>query len=774
MTRNKEKGLWLRPMEDAGNTGWIPGTAAAMLTSCAMILSISDLSGFTELYGCAIMLLTGILLCAVHGGLTMMDRRNWFVPFVLMLLLVLVLLGRQYLLEGMRLFWNQLGDAWTAQTGWVLPALEKQLGEERSESCLLLFSVAVGTVISLVCCLLVSRQASVLAAVLPGLLLGAMVWFGKETSLRSLTAILVLAVLLLLYSGWEKKKTAGPALINWALWAVMAFIVVFGANTDPAQSWAADVSQRLHDAIHESRYETSYTTLPEGDLRNGMESSGEAQPGLVVNMQYPEAIYLRGFTGAEFHDDVWSALDTRTLEENEELLYWLNLEAFDPSAQFAAAASLEGFQSNVITIQNLGACSQYLYVPFSLNSGSWLQTGDLNESVDGNGQRMYVYTAVSGGNDEIRDVLDLLQNSDAEEVLNYRKAETAYRKFVSQSYLQIPGEAELLLGELWNAAAARYGDGQSLTREEAQACVLMILSQCFPEEGMQENLELPANAAKGTSYQYATVAVLTLRYFGFPARYAEGYIITDEMAAAAQDGASIPVDSSHAAAWAEVYQEGIGWLPMELMPGFGHSAGSAQQDTDSQDNAEANGTGEDTSSERDAQTVGQPQLELPEQTQTQEPEPQTNNGFALELPRVLVQVLEIALITLLLLLLALVIRRKIFSERRRKKFQGENRNDAAAWIFADTTTLLEQMGLDRGNGSMEELFEPASDRFGQEYAQRLREMTRLNARAMFSSHPMDETQTEALLSFRGETLQRLKTETKWNKRLWMKWILCLY
>ena len=67
-------------------------------------------------------------------------------------------------------------------------------------------------------------------------------------------------------------------------------------------------------------------------------------------------------------------------------------------------------------------------------------------------------------------------------------------------------------------------------------------------------MELPLTAAEGTSFQYATVAVMTLRYFGIPARYAEGYVISEEMAADAQADEPLTVDSRCARAWAEVYQ----------------------------------------------------------------------------------------------------------------------------------------------------------------------------------------------------------------------------
>ena len=68
-----------------------------------------------------------------------------------------------------------------------------------------------------------------------------------------------------------------------------------------------------------------------------------------------------------------------------------------------------------------------------------------------------------------------------------------------------------------------------MTFGQAQECVRTFLEKYFSEEGKGDVKILPLEAAAGTSYQYATTAVLILRYFGIPARYAEGYMITDEM-----------------------------------------------------------------------------------------------------------------------------------------------------------------------------------------------------------------------------------------------------
>lgn len=73
---------------------------------------------------------------------------------------------------------------------------------------------------------------------------------------------------------------------------------------------------------------------------------------------------------------------------------------------------------------------------------------------------------------------------------------------------------------------------------------------------------------KGYSVHYASAAVLMYRCFGIPARYVEGYLVTPEMAENAQDDGTIYVTGKEAHAWVEIYQDGIGWIPMEVTPPY--------------------------------------------------------------------------------------------------------------------------------------------------------------------------------------------------------------
>ena len=82
------------------------------------------------------------------------------------------------------------------------------------------------------------------------------------------------------------------------------------------------------------------------------------------------------------------------------------------------------------------------------------------------------------------------------------------------------------------------------------------------------------NSAPESAYDYAAIQTLALRYYGIPARYAEGVLVPASLLRA---GAAVPVPDTCATAWAEVYQDGAGWLPVNLTPGFETLSGRGTQ-----------------------------------------------------------------------------------------------------------------------------------------------------------------------------------------------------
>ena len=72
----------------------------------------------------------------------------------------------------------------------------------------------------------------------------------------------------------------------------------------------------------------------------------------------------------------------------------------------------------------------------------------------------------------------------------------------------------------------------------------------------------------GYDVHYATAAALMFRYYGIPARYVEGYLVTKDDAAQMKSGQTLNVGGNRAHAWVEYYQDGLGWLPFEATPTY--------------------------------------------------------------------------------------------------------------------------------------------------------------------------------------------------------------
>ena len=755
MTRKTKRGIGLRPSpsEKEKNTDWLIKGLVSAAASLVMIVMGNGLSIFPSGIAFVVMEAVAVTMCGTWAVLRKAGKESWFYLGSLGVAFLLVASCRSYLIEGFRIFWNQAGERILENTGIVTQRWLLRL--DAPERCALFFGGFVALGISLVCCCLTSVSPVLLAGLLPVALLAGSALMGESGASFWMVTVLSVSVLLFLYGGWNRNSSATPVVISWCVCVALGGLLLAALSAPAVAEWGVGIRENVQRDLHDRQYETPYTILPEGDFSHytGGKNSEQA---LVVTMEIPQQMYLRGFTAAVFTGTDWKPLEKEALAKNKQLLYWLNQNTFDLNAQFEAAASGMELRRGSVTVQNIGACSYYRYVPFSIVEGAWCQPENLNtDGVYAQGERSYAYAVTAGTGETVQQVLEHLQNSDDPQVLAYRKAESGYRRFIYNYYLQIPQEVLELLKDLWDQIAEPYGGADNLTVEQAQECVVVFLEECFPEDGTPEELELPLESVAGSSYQYATVAAMTLRYFGIPARYAEGYVISREMSEGMESGQTLQVTGSCAMAWVEVYQDGIGWIPMSLAPGMGEML----------ENPDKEGIKTNISN----QNATERQEEEPEK----EPEPDGGTLASLVAKSVLATMI-VGLIFALLAFLVCVWRRRIRLKRRNARYTGESCRESSAWIYADTAVLLEQLGFDRGNGSMRGLYAPLMEKYGEEYALCFTQATDLNDRAVFSAEGMEESQRDTLLEFRNQTLEKLRGDLKWYKRFWLKWVRCLY
>ena len=374
--------------------------------------------------------------------------------------------------------------------------------------------------------------------------------------------LLAAAAIALLMLTWQKNKNAVSVASFLLVGVIVAGMAAISLQTGTMQA----LSQNAKDTLHHWRYEKAEEVLPEGDLSEPVVNTESTDTILSVTADAAQTLYLRGFVGDSYENGVWSALDAQTAAEEKDLFYWLHQSGFYPQSQLATAARLMGnYQSGSVSVQNLSGCSLYRYEPCTiLPERAGLTKNRIQPSaVETNGlrgERGYSYEVVSDAQTILPELLDFLQNDTSDGVKSYLQMESAYREFVYSYALTVPAEFRAQLGAVLDQCCESYGPADSLTKEQAQTATLAFLELCFDGS---DTIALPlADTADGTTYQYATVAALALRYYGIPARYVEGYTVK------AAENEPVNVDASAAGAWVEVYQDGVGWLPLALTPGL--------------------------------------------------------------------------------------------------------------------------------------------------------------------------------------------------------------
>ena len=712
------------------------------LALAAILRTAANFSAILPLLG------AGVLTCVVIAIVRHFKKAAWLAPALFIVLLAAVLIAKTPLLRGFGATWNDLRDLWAAEKGILLPLAETD------GSGLWLAGIVLGVLLALVSFAL-SNVPALAAILLAGLSVAA-------AFVQPGTMLLFAAGISVLLFAWQKEKNAVSAASFVLVGAIVLGIAALALPTGTMQS----LSQNAKDSLHHWRFEPAEELLPEGDLTQPVKASDSTDAILTVTSSESQTLYLRGFVGDSYENETWTSLDAKTAAEEKDLFYWLHQSGFYPQSQLAMAARLMGnYQSGSVSVQNLTACSLYRYEPCTvLPERAGLAKNKIQPSdVETNGlrgQRGYSFDTIADVQTVLPALLDFLQNDDSGAADSYLQMESAYREFVYSYALTVPAEFRAQLGAVLDSFCEGFGSADSLTKEQAQTAALAFLERCFDGSG---DVSLPLqDTANGTTYQYATVAALALRYYGIPARYVEGYTVS------AKAGEAVSVDAKAAGAWVEVYQDGAGWLPLALTPGLEDL--SAEQ---TESGVKPVGAGKEGTGDGPRVTEGQ-ELEQndaePDNSEDNTPEGGERTGL---LKKPLFWVILIAGL-LLLLIAIIVIRHALILKKRNETFTQEDQNAATACLFADCASLLAALGLKRGTGSMLELCEGVENRFGAENADKLRKMTLLNARALFSTKALTNDERTDMANYRSNVLDLLKTNTKWPKKLRLKWLSCLY
>lgn len=567
----------VQPREASHRSQWLWRLAVAIMLLGGTLLTLESVWQSPEISRPA-MVAVAVLACVCGAAASLLGKKNgagWLllvVPF----LAALGLCGPANPLEGMKAWCNQLISGWNVlrQAGVSL------FGQQATRADCLCFTLLLAAILGEGIGLLMRRRLTAACGVLVFCLI--MTQLTGNCFSPTGCALLVCGILGYGLSGrtiWVTRRTA-------AAWGICAAAMLLGAAPLPRQEMTA--MTRLRESVSHQVRVMRYgeDTLPLGDLSETAKLHSEKDNLLNVQSQQEKNLYLRGFVGSVYEDGQWNTMpDSAYSGEYAGLLRWLSQQGFVPQnqvAQYYALTEDTAPETNQVSVKTGAASRYYLYAPASLE-----QTPDNGrENKDGGlrgkglrGAGTYSYQEISSAKPaELTVAADWVSHPQSEAQRQYMQAEAAYRSFVYDNYTQADRNLTELMEQLFWQEPEDGGtiySAVSRVREVLRGSVRYDATAAAPEETEPVRWFL-TEGYRGNDMLYASAAVEALRARGIPARYAEGYYISSKTMAASGDGA-VRVSGSNAHAWAEVYFDGIGWLPVDVTPGYYYDALTLQQ-----------------------------------------------------------------------------------------------------------------------------------------------------------------------------------------------------
>lgn len=524
--------------------------------------------------------------------------------------------------------------------------------------------------------------------------------------------------------------------------------------------------QQLREWVHALRYEGEMLPgLPEGDLTvQGDRLS--MKDALVLSFEgQPYPMHLRGYVGQRFDGVRWQPLDPAETADSSSLFYRLHQNGFYPQIQLSLLARALGAsgaqETGRMTVENSSACTAAVYAPYSLAGvetdgllaeDSTVETGLLSPGWHGASDYVFsVLPAELADQDRLVQLFEQQLASPSQALADYLDEEGRYRYFVYQHYTAIPdAEREILAPDLGEAGVAGethrgYADAKTTIFSVLNA-KLSFSTRAPGCSGEGSLIQALYNRQTANAAQYATAAVLMLRYCGIPARYVEGYLLTAVDLDGTGPGETVYIPSGNASAWAEYYHDGVGWLPFDVIPGY-------QQAVSEGIPPQSAGGGDPPPEEDDPPP---------------DPPPEEKNP--------LITVLSWLLPLWILLLLAFlwVARRYWLISRRERSFAVEDPNQAVCNMTAFLLRLFAAVGLPEAGGSIRRLTGPAGEKWGPEWEERVGRMTGLFEKAAFSPHWLTDQEMEEAAALVDEVIDQVDGTESRKSRFILRWIKCLY
>lgn len=610
------------------------------------------------------------------------------------------------------------------------------------------------------------------------LTVAAVLWlyFVLEQTQRLVTVICLLAGvvgLMILYTTEGRRFSIRGSAFAAAGLAVLVLVVVAGVGYQ-ASGQIEDWKEGLQTKWERWRY--GEDSLPQGDFQKAAELLDGDQVTLHLETEQFSEMYLRGFVGGTYEGTQWEPLTADNYQgDNEGMLRWLEQRGFIPVTQYAAyneltdASLSSDTEYDTVSVKNENAYRKYLYLPATAaywDEGGTIEVKDWQvQSKKFRGADTYTFAQVkSAPMADDATVGNWLEQQTDDAQQQYLESEAVYHSFVADSYTQISDDLKQFMKETF------FSDTGDLDFTETTKQIRKVLREntiyTTQPEQVPEHTDyihwFLQNAKRGNAVAYATTAVMAYRAAGYPARYVEGYHLSAAQAQALQGKQQTDLTTENAHAWVEVYQSGIGWLPVEVVPGmyveqYTNQVVAGQPAYQVNQSYEEDGL--NTSSDGGKTDAG-----------SQEPEDDSDSDLLN--PAAVISIILIVLYLVLIVYLILEIQRALRLHHRRKHTQAVSSVELLDLYLPGIYDLYQIRGIEGNSMNREDIWEQLHEKFPElKYGEYYR-VLKLVQKVKFGEKELRAYEKHALESYYYSLIQQCYAHSSLWQKMQMRYFYC--
>ena len=479
---------------------------------------------------------------------------------------------------------------------------------------------------------------------------------------------------------------------------------------------------------------------PEGQLKRYHEVTTDDEVKLKVDMPGVDELHLKGYVGCKYTEKGWTKNDENIYGgDYTGMIDWFRDNNFYPLSQvsmylqYSLDNGLEEdeVEGATIHVENLAASKKYEYT--SENLAFYSLSTLISPKQDVNfveqdllGEKEYWFDIYTIEDDDYLNFPEQDWFNAESDGAEFVQAENVYRSFANRFYMDIPEYERKLFEQNVPECNNNVQNAVQVIRQYLKNEITYSEEVAPYESGKNYVEQVLLSDKRGYSPQFATIATLMFRYYGVPARYVEGYYVVND-----ENKDTVEVTTVAAHAWVEVYIKGLGFVPVEVTPGFyveENAGGSGASDS----NSDSSGGGGTMGSSR------KEDLDI----------------FDLNYGLILKYLLIIVLILLVVAAIGMVIRRMVICHRRKKQLASDN----LYVVIAEAGSYIRDLYHFDGKNITQEI--PA-------HIKNIFEKTR------FSNHLLKREELEQVITYMQDVLEQTWKTQKMHRKLKMIFVNCL-